>query len=214
MSEPRTEAVDIDREDLRLLETAVERGYFEVPRRTTLSDIATEHGADSAVVSRRLRRALSTVLSPTIETLVAEQREDGNEESAGPDGVPESDAVFSALENTERRRICYYLRQNDAADVEELAEVLAGYRAGESGPVTAAEYEAIAEGLRETHLPALSAAGLVTDDQEDDSVRLAPLVAPVEGLLEASLRLDTAGAVERNRSSPPTGEQNELSHTG
>lgn len=214
MSELRTEAVDIDREDLRLLEMAVERGYFEVPRRTTLSDIATEHGTDSAVVSRRLRRTLSTVLSPTVETLVAERRKSGDDESAGPDGVPESDTVFSALGNTERRRVCYYLREHDAADVDELAEILAGYRAGESGPVTAEEYEDIAGRLRETHLPALSEADLVAYDREDDSARLAPLVAPVEGLLEASLRLDTASAVERNRSSPPAQEHDELSQSG
>nr|WP_255473553.1 helix-turn-helix domain-containing protein [Halogeometricum sp. CBA1124] len=47
---------DLQRETLAL---AIRRGYFEVPRSATLSDLAAELGVSKQAVSERLRRALA-----------------------------------------------------------------------------------------------------------------------------------------------------------
>jgi predicted DNA binding protein len=41
---------------------AHERGYFEVPRRATLSDLAREFGVTEQAISQRLRRAMNAVV--------------------------------------------------------------------------------------------------------------------------------------------------------
>ena len=45
-----------------LLTAAIEGGYFEIPRGTTVADLATEFGISDQAASERLRRALSNVL--------------------------------------------------------------------------------------------------------------------------------------------------------
>jgi hypothetical protein len=51
-----TDLTDLQRETLAL---AIRRGYFEVPRSVTLSDLAAELGVSKQAVSERLRRALA-----------------------------------------------------------------------------------------------------------------------------------------------------------
>lgn len=46
------------------VEMAVERGYFEVPRRTSLAELSEELGVSEQAVSERLRRGLGAVLAP------------------------------------------------------------------------------------------------------------------------------------------------------
>ena len=41
---------------------AMEKGYFEVPRRTTLVDLANEFGISDSAMSQRLRRGIATLL--------------------------------------------------------------------------------------------------------------------------------------------------------
>lgn len=48
------------------LERAVEMGYFAVPRRTTLEEIADEIGVSTQAVSTRLRRGLENLLQNTV----------------------------------------------------------------------------------------------------------------------------------------------------
>jgi predicted DNA binding protein len=47
------------------LSTAFAMGYFEVPRRATLDDIAAELGVSDSAVSQRLRRGVSALLART-----------------------------------------------------------------------------------------------------------------------------------------------------
>lgn len=47
------------------LQVATERGYFEVPRRITLTELAGELDVSDTAVSQRLRRGLSTLLTET-----------------------------------------------------------------------------------------------------------------------------------------------------
>ena len=48
------------------LSAALELGYFEVPRRATLTDLATELGVSDSAVSQRLRRGVGAVLARAI----------------------------------------------------------------------------------------------------------------------------------------------------
>jgi predicted DNA binding protein len=50
---------ELQRETLR---NAFERGYFDVPRRTTLTGLAAEQGISDTAVSQRIRRGTSTIL--------------------------------------------------------------------------------------------------------------------------------------------------------
>lgn len=48
--------------ETELLKTAVERGYFKVPRQTALVDLAEEHGISDVEATERLRTETDTVL--------------------------------------------------------------------------------------------------------------------------------------------------------
>ena len=49
------------------LETAVEAGYFGVPRRASLADIADELGVSTQAVSERLRRGVTTLVQNALD---------------------------------------------------------------------------------------------------------------------------------------------------
>jgi predicted DNA binding protein len=62
----QTDPTDALTEDEReVLRVALERGYYEVPREATLTDLAAELGRSDVEVSRRLRRATSDLLCQT-----------------------------------------------------------------------------------------------------------------------------------------------------
>jgi len=48
------------------LVTAYQAGYFEVPRRAKMSDIATEFGVSDSALSQRIRRGLSGLIGATL----------------------------------------------------------------------------------------------------------------------------------------------------
>ena len=50
-----------------LIEDAVEAGYFEVPRKTTIVDLEAEHDLSDREVSRRLRRGVDVLLRRQLE---------------------------------------------------------------------------------------------------------------------------------------------------
>lgn len=58
-----TDWTDKQRETVEL---AVERGYFEIPRRTSLAALSEELGVSEQAVSERLRRGLAAVLTPKV----------------------------------------------------------------------------------------------------------------------------------------------------
>ncbi|WP_435363040.1 helix-turn-helix domain-containing protein [Haloarchaeobius sp. DYHT-AS-18] len=59
------------------LEASVKAGYYEVPRQSTLEDVAGELGVSSQATSERLRRGMRTVLR---ETLFSDEFEDDHDE--------------------------------------------------------------------------------------------------------------------------------------
>jgi hypothetical protein len=68
---------DPQRETLR---TAVRRGYFEVPRRVTATDLAEEFDVTPQAVSERIRRATNSVLSSVLFTGEESPANGGHEE--------------------------------------------------------------------------------------------------------------------------------------
>jgi predicted DNA binding protein len=54
---------DLTADQVALLRDAVRRGYFAVPRRVALSELATAHGLSDVEASERLRRGVETVLA-------------------------------------------------------------------------------------------------------------------------------------------------------
>ena len=50
------------------LRIAYERGYFEIPRRATLDDVAAELGITPSSASERLRRAQTELVEETVAT--------------------------------------------------------------------------------------------------------------------------------------------------
>lgn len=54
------------REQRELIRTAVESGYFEVPRRVSLEELSERLGMTDTEVSRELRRALDQYLRETL----------------------------------------------------------------------------------------------------------------------------------------------------
>ncbi|WP_247000762.1 helix-turn-helix domain-containing protein [Halosolutus gelatinilyticus] len=56
-----------DRQD-EALRTAYELGYFDIPRRTTLREVASELGVSASSVSERLRRAQTQLIRETVAT--------------------------------------------------------------------------------------------------------------------------------------------------
>lgn len=53
------------------LQAAAKMGYFEVPRRATLTDLAAELGVSDSAVSQRLRRGIGTVVTESLDGLDA-----------------------------------------------------------------------------------------------------------------------------------------------
>ncbi|WP_152043214.1 helix-turn-helix domain-containing protein [Salinigranum salinum] len=65
--EVRDEPFDLTDEQREAIELAMERGYFEVPRRATLSDLAAEVGVSQQAVSERLRRGTNKVMRALVD---------------------------------------------------------------------------------------------------------------------------------------------------
>jgi len=59
-------AVPVERDAFELLEAAYDAGYFEVPRETSLADLAERFGVSESTMSVRLRRALGHVVGSLV----------------------------------------------------------------------------------------------------------------------------------------------------
>jgi predicted DNA binding protein len=57
--DPPTDSADVTEQQIALV--ALERGYFDVPRRTPLAELADELGMGDVELSRRLRRGVAAI---------------------------------------------------------------------------------------------------------------------------------------------------------
>lgn len=100
-----------------------------------------------------------------------------NDRRTNSRGDPIDDEVFVAFRNRHRRYVLYYLSEHEAVPVDELADVLAGWEALESGFATRDDWAALRATLRHRHLPLLEDAGLI--DRDDGRVTRADWAEPV-----------------------------------
>ena len=61
-----SETRDLTEPQLDLVKRAYEEGYFDVPRKTTLTEISEKLGISDQAVNERLRRGLSTLIGSTL----------------------------------------------------------------------------------------------------------------------------------------------------
>jgi predicted DNA binding protein len=66
MCPERRDEPDLTAEQRELLRAAVRRGYFEVPRRVSLADLAEEQGVSDREASERLRRGVEAMVSDAV----------------------------------------------------------------------------------------------------------------------------------------------------
>jgi len=101
------------------------------------------------------------------------------------------DAVFDVLSHATRRRLLYYLREHGTATPDELADVLAGWRATERGDsATADQRRGLALDLHHQHLPALRDVGLVDRDPATDVVELRDRPAWIDRCLDVAFDVE------------------------
>ena len=101
------------------------------------------------------------------------------------------DEVFLALADRDRRIVLYYLRWRRRVEVDELADVVAGWRgADRPGAVSRTERDRVLAALRSRHLPILADADLVEVDREAGTVAIGSLSEPVRSLIDFAYDAD------------------------
>ena len=123
-------------------------------------------------------------------------------DSPGDLAIPAvDDEVFVALSDRRRRFALYYLRWRGRADVDELADVVAGWRgADRRGAVSRGERNRVRATLLEWHLPVLADADLVAVDGATGSVAIEPLSGPVGSLIDFAYDVEGGGSGTSARS--------------
>lgn len=106
--------------------------------------------------------------------------------------APPPDALFGALADATRRRVLWYLLDESPASVDELADVLAGWRLGDQTTVDPDEHDSIVAALHHSHLPVLDEAGLADYHREDGTVEATSLAPVVEDTVRFAATYDAA----------------------
>lgn len=106
------------------------------------------------------------------------------------------DEVFAALSHRSRRLALYYLRCRRRADVDELADVVTGWRrAGHRGMASRADRDRIRAALLDRHLPVLAEVGLVDYDGSGGDVSVGQLPEPMRSLIDYALESEWESGV-------------------
>lgn len=126
----------------------------------------------------------------------------GSERDRNPQGQPRTenhprrlaeDHFYRALASTQRRRVLYYLLEENTSTVEELATILCGWKATETKTMqTPADRRELLVELSHNHLPQLAEAGLIAYESQTGSVKLDRLHPQVTDLIRQSVRAEQA----------------------
>lgn len=101
--------------------------------------------------------------------------------------------LFRALSHPYRRVVLYYLRENEAASLDVLAECVTGWSESGLGADTggdAEDYETVRVQLHHAHLPMLDEGGFVTYDATSEEVTLGDLTPAAETVLSTAATVD------------------------
>lgn len=106
----------------------------------------------------------------------------------GPgDAAPDLDEFHQLLCSASRRRILYYLQEHPEIPLEELSDVVAGWKAVEEDTVVGPrERDRIRVSLHHTDVPQLAESDVVAYDRETREVSLEPLPGPLSRILRES----------------------------
>jgi len=118
--------------------------------------------------------------------------EDWRPSGGSEDVAPPPDALFGALADATRRRVLWYLLDESSAAIDELADVLAGWRLDEQHTVDPDEHDSFVAALHHTHLPVLNDAGLVDYDDDGATAAATPLAPVVEDTVRFACAYDAA----------------------
>lgn len=102
------------------------------------------------------------------------------------------DSFYRAFASTHRRRILYYLLEENDSTLEELATVLSGWDANPK-TMRSPEYRMeLLSQLHHNHLPQLDDAGLVEFDPQTGSAHLEPLDHLIAEIIRQSVLAEEA----------------------
>lgn len=132
-----------------------------------------------------------------------------NEQETDPKVLPilTNEQFYRALASKHRRRLLYFLTEEQTSTVEELATVLTGWKATETGKLgTVEDRENARIRLVHVHLPLLEESELVQYDRQRKTVTLASLDPLITELLSRSVE------AEHTSSSDTTASERTSSH--
>lgn len=156
-------------EEREALRAALEAGYFDVPRTTTLVDIADELGRSDVEVSAQIRRGMDSVLRESDILYAPNVRPDGG---ANPSAL---DRMFDALRHPYRRRILLLVTEHNPRDEDEFqVEDLA---------TEDDDLELLTSELYHAHLPKLADSGYIEWEADTHTIRRGPNFDEIEPLL-------------------------------
>jgi hypothetical protein len=161
-----------EREALRL---ALRRGYFAVPRATTLAGLSDGLNRSDVRTSEAMRRGVAAVLRRpgALEPPPTDARADGG-------GSARLDRMFDALRHPYRRRILLLVGEDNPRDEEEFSV--------DDVATEDDDLELFTVELYHAHLPKLADAGYVEWDEDTHTVRQGPNfdeIAPLLRLIDA-----------------------------
>jgi DNA-binding transcriptional ArsR family regulator len=131
-----------------------------------------------------VKDALEQQLSAEIDTLLDAEHTTFDETT--PPAA--SGDLHRALAAPERRQLLAHLCDNPEISLDEATTVLVGWRATEEGTVRPEEREQIQNALHHVHVPLLSERGLITYDEESETIALSSLSDPVRETIRTATR--------------------------
>ena len=103
------------------------------------------------------------------------------------DLAPDLDEFYQLLGSASRRRVLYYLQEHPEITLEELSDVVAGWKAVEEDAVVGPrERDRIRISLHHTDVPRLAESDVVEYDRESREVALKQLPEPLSRILRGS----------------------------
>lgn len=134
------------------------------------------------------------------------ERPNGGTDAVDLDGGPDADEFYRLLSSSPRRRILYFLEEHAEASVEELSDVLVGWKAVDDGaPVVGRkERNRIRITLHHVHLPMLDSVGLLNYDGAAREASIEPLPEPLSEILHHARTYDASESGESSESTTPT----------
>jgi hypothetical protein len=148
-------------------------GYFEIPRRTTLTEVAESLGRSDVAVSKDLRRGMAALLRWTEVTETTPVVTDGATDRS-------LDRSLTVLAHPYRRRILLLVGQHNPRDEAEFSV--------DDLATDDDDLELLTTELYHVHLPKLVAARYIDWDEETGTIRRGPNfdeIAPLLRLMTA-----------------------------